>query len=144
MYTAFRKDISNLLHKIRQKQKREKETENRITSGSAEYTGGQTLVLQQSLEEENGQSLEGKREREHINITLPLSNKQLVTHRVTSSRTLFNLQPSLTTTWVMRLHTTARWKMPSLLQTDNECCSILTYHKTCDHSHDTCLLVHCL
>lgn len=65
MYTAFRKDISNLLHKIRQKQKREKETENRITSGSAEYTGGQTLVLQQSLEEENGQSLEGKREREN-------------------------------------------------------------------------------
>ena len=50
-----------------------------ITSGSAEYTGGQTLVLQQSSEEESGQSLETERGggggAHNINITLPYSAK---------------------------------------------------------------------
>lgn len=48
------------------KYKREIQTENGITSGSAEYKGRQTLALQQSLEEATGQSLEGKRGGENM------------------------------------------------------------------------------
>ncbi len=110
------------------KRRREMETENGFTSGSAECTGRQTLFLQQSLEEVNGQSLEGRRGGERTyNI-----NNALLSKTASFSRGQIKFQhTSITPTQVMQfiqdslcLNTAASWKIPTLHQTDNRCCSI--------------------